>query len=195
MPFPWKLGWFPRAIPAPRYVQVQYWVLLVSCMEEECVFLWVMRMHCFVQNRELGVLEHSGKCVINEEVVTHPAYCSLFCWSQGKLSEPEGSVWCSKHDLLPCDGSREQICLPAALCLLQSGLSCTCVVPDPWRLHPVNPDPHVLRRTNSAFSSLFSRGRKKTLITDIMVGGKYPCEIPYSKPHMVNKRKSHSVFP
>lgn len=36
-------------------------------------------MHCFVQNGLLGVLEHSGKCVINEEVVTCPAYCSLFC--------------------------------------------------------------------------------------------------------------------
>lgn len=116
MPFPWKLGQFPRATPASRYAQVQRWVLLLSCMEEERVFLWVMRMHCFVQNGLLGVLEHSGKCVINEEVVTCPAYCSLFCWSQGKLSEPEGSVWCSKHDLLPCDGNKEQICLPAALC-------------------------------------------------------------------------------
>lgn len=116
VPFPWKLGQFPRAIPTPRYAQVQCGVLLLSCMEEECVLLWVMRMHCFVQNRLLGVLEHSGKCVINEEVVRCPAYCSLFCWSQGKLSEPEGSVWCSKHDLLPCDGSRELICLPAAPC-------------------------------------------------------------------------------
>lgn len=116
MPFPWKLGQFPRAIPAPRCAQVQCWVFLLSCMEEECVFLWVMRMHCFVQNRLLGVLECSGKCVINEEVVTCPAYCSLFCWSQGKLSEPEGSMWCSKHDLLPCDGSRQQLCLPAAPC-------------------------------------------------------------------------------
>lgn len=99
-----------------------------------------MRMHCFVQNGLLGVSEHSGKCVINEGVVTCPAYCSLFCWSQEKLSEPEGSVWCSKHDLLPCDGSREQICLLAALCLLQSRLSCTCVVPDTWGHHSVNPD-------------------------------------------------------
>lgn len=39
----------------------------------------VMRMHCFVQNGLLGVSEHSGKCVINEEVVPRPAYCSLFC--------------------------------------------------------------------------------------------------------------------
>lgn len=126
VPFPWKLGWFHKAIPAPRYAQVQCWVLLLSCVEEGWVFLWVMRMPCFVQNGLLGVSEHSRKCVINEEVVTCPAYCSLFCWSQGKLSEPEGSMWCSKHDLLPCDGSREQICLAAALCLLQS---CVAALP------------------------------------------------------------------
>lgn len=44
------------------------------------------------------------------------------------------------------------------------------------------------------FSSRFSRGSKETLIPEIMVGGKYPYEIPNAKPHKVNKRKSHSCI-
>lgn len=32
----------------------------------------------------------------------------------------------------------------------------------------------------------------RKLVAEITVGGKYPYEIPYSKPHKVNKRKSYS---
>jgi len=39
-------------------------------------------MHCLVQNGLLGFLEHSGKRVINEDVVMFQVLlndCSLFC--------------------------------------------------------------------------------------------------------------------
>lgn len=147
-----------------------------------------MRMHCFVQNGLLGVLEHSGKCVINEEVVTCPAYCSLFCWSQGKLSEPEGSVWCSKHDLLPCDGNKEQICLPAALCgCCRTDWAVPALSLSHGEFTPLTQF-HTRWGEQIPRFQVFSRmAGRETLIADITVGGKYPCEIPYSKPHTVNK--------
>lgn len=155
-----------------------------------------MKMHCFAQNVSLGFLEHSGKCVINEGIVMFQVLlndCSLFCWSQEKLAEPVDSLWCSKHDLFPCESSKEYIYLLAAVsCLLQKiRLNCTCVVPDACGVYPVNPNRHAVMRTGSAFSSHFSYGSRETLIAEIAIGGKYPCEIPYSKPHKVNKRKSH----
>lgn len=104
----------------------------------------------------------AGKCVINEEIVMFQVLlndCSLFCWSQEKLAEPEGSLWCSKHDLLPCGSSKERIYLPAAAwSLLQRlRLNCTCIVPGAR----VNPHRHALMRTDAVFSSQFSCGSQE----------------------------------
>lgn len=84
-------------------------------------------------------------------------------------------LWCSKHDLFPCDNGREPICLPAAVSCLQQKIRQTklylCRL-DAFGVYPVNPDRRVLMRTDSAFSSHFSCDSEAALIAEMMVGGK-----------------------